>query len=128
MQEPLLHWYLIAEQVVSEKNNKDTALGLKDRRAYIHPYIHMTQGERIVEMHTLSTVDLISPIQAVCLSIAHKQGMQRTVATAFVSGPHCEEMHHSYQCVMDCPGQGQGARVITVSNFKISHPLFNGVT
>lgn len=89
-----MHWYLIAEQVVSEKNNKDTALGLKDRRAYKHPYTHTTQGERIVEMHTLSTVDLISSIQAVCLSIAHKQGMQRTVATAFVSGGHCEEMHH----------------------------------
>lgn len=87
----------------------------------------MTQGERIVEKHTLSTVDLISPIHAVCLSIAHKQGMQRTVATAFVSGPHCEEMHHFTNAGWTAQAEGQGARVITGLNFKISHPLFIGV-
>lgn len=88
----------------------------------------MAQGERIVEMHTLSTVDLISPIQAVCLSIAHKQGMQRTVATAFVSGPHCEEMHHFTNALWTAQAKGQGASVITVSNLMCYVKLVRRLT
>lgn len=46
---------------------------------------------QFVKIHTLSAVDLIYSIGAVCLSIAYKQWMQRTVATTVLCGPRCED-------------------------------------
>lgn len=48
--------------------------------------------------HTLSAVDLIYSIGAVCLSIAHKQRMQRTVASTVLCWPRCEDMQQFFQC------------------------------
>lgn len=49
--------------------------------------IHTALVKRNVEIHTPSTVDLISSVAAVGLSIAYKQRMQRTVATTVLCGP-----------------------------------------
>lgn len=55
--------------------------------------IHTAQ-KKYVRIHTLSAVILIYSIGAVCLSIAHKQWMQRTVATTVLCWPRCEDMQH----------------------------------
>lgn len=62
--------------------------------------------ERTADVRTLSAVDLVSPVQAVGFSVAHKQRVQRSAAaaaaaTTLLSGPHCQDMN---SFTKSCPG------------------------
>lgn len=112
MQEPLPHWYRIAEQVVSSGEKKKQAYsitveGSKGIHLSIHPSRATVTVERTADVRTLSAVDLVSPVQAVGFSVAHKQRVQRsaaaaaTAAAALLSGPHCQDMN---SFTKGCPG------------------------
>lgn len=68
----------------------------------IHPSRAMVMVERTADVRTLSAVDLVSPVQAVGFSVAHKQRVQRSAAAAaLLSGPHCQDMN---SFTKSCPG------------------------
>lgn len=95
-----MHWYRIAEQVVSSGKIQEHSImdeGLKG----IHLCGAMVLVQRTAGIHTLSAVDLVSSVQTVGFSVAHKQRVQRRVAAALLSGPHCQEINNFTK---RCPG------------------------
>lgn len=90
MQEPLLHWYRIAEQVVSSGERKQEQHdGRRVKGQKSNPTCReKILVERTAGVHTLGAVDLVSSVQTVNLSIAHKQRMQCRVAATLLSRPH----------------------------------------
>lgn len=81
-----------------------------------------SKGEQAAnaERPTLSAVELIPSVDAVFLTVAYKERMQRAAAPTVLHGSRCEK-HMSHLQITSCV-KGQGARAILMSPCSISCP------